>query len=35
MCEIAIRCGIAVIGTKRPSGMPITVPMESPARIHP
>ncbi len=34
MCEIAIRCGIAVIGTYTPSGYPMSEPSTSPAMIH-
>jgi hypothetical protein len=30
---IAMRCGIAVIGTRVPSGTPITVPMVRPNAI--
>ena len=35
MCEMAIRCGMAVMGTRVPSGQPMTVPSASPARIQP
>ena len=33
MCEIAMRCGIAVIGTCVPIGMPMIVPRISPPAI--
>ena len=33
MWEMAIRCGMAVMGTMTPSGMPMSVPMMSPPAI--